>query len=185
MDDTLIIMEACPAQLLHLKSLLSDYAASTSLKVNYSKSMMVPINIDDTKTLSLSQLFGCSVGNLPFTYLGLPLSLAKPRIEDFMPLVTRCEKRLISTSTFLNQAGRLEMANAVFTSLPMFFLCIFRMHKTVIAQVDKYRNHCIWKGGDINAKNPPKAAWEMVCMAKTEKVDLVFSIFEHIMRLYY
>lgn len=35
-------------------------------------------------------------------------------------------------------------------------------------QVDKYRKHNLWRGGDVNAKNPPKAAWEMVCLPKSE-----------------
>lgn len=44
----------------------------------------------------------------------------------------------------------------------------FKMHKTVIEQVCKLRKHCIWRRADINAKSPPKAAWEMVCLPKSE-----------------
>jgi hypothetical protein len=44
-DDTLLIMEACPQQLLVLKSILNTFAYSTGLKMNYSKSSMFPINI--------------------------------------------------------------------------------------------------------------------------------------------
>lgn len=83
-------------------------------------------------------------------------------------MVTKCEHRLLSTSTLLSQAGKLEMTNAVFTSLPMFFLCTFLMHKTINKQVDKYRKHNLWRDGNVNAKNPPKAAWEMVCLPKSE-----------------
>jgi hypothetical protein len=50
----------------------------------------------------------------------------------------------------------------------MFFMSTFKLHKTVIEQVDKYRKHCLWRGADINAKNPPKAAWEMVCLPTAE-----------------
>jgi hypothetical protein len=46
-EDTLIIMEGCARKLIFLKSLLQIFATSTSLKVNYSKSMMVPINIEE------------------------------------------------------------------------------------------------------------------------------------------
>lgn len=134
--DTLIIVEGSSSQLLHLKDLLSEYATSTGLKVNFSKSMLVPINMEINRT---SQTFGCTVGSLPFTYLGLPLGLSKPKIEEFLPLVSRCERRLLSTSTFLSQAGKLQMTNAVFTSIPMFFLCTFLLQKTAIKQVDKYR----------------------------------------------
>jgi hypothetical protein len=42
------------------------------------------------------------------------------------------------------------------------------MHNTFIKKIDKYRKHCLWRGADINAKSPPKAAWEMVCLPKSE-----------------
>jgi hypothetical protein len=28
--------------------------------------------------------------------------------------------------------------------------------------------HCLWRGANINAKTPPKAAWAMVCLPKEE-----------------
>lgn len=121
--------------------------------------MLVPVNIDESKTLTLAHSFGCIVGKLPFAYPGLPLGLTNPKVLDFLPLVTRCERRLISTSTFLTHAGKLQMTNAgklqmtnaVFTSLPMF-LCTFKMHQRVVGQVDIYGKHCLWRGGDVNAK---------------------------------
>ena len=69
---------------------------------------------------------------------------------------------------FLSEAGRLQMTNAVFTSLPMFHLGTYLLPKTVIDQIDKYRKHCFWRGPNINAKGPPKAAWKMVCLPKEE-----------------
>ena len=79
-------------------------------------------------------------------------------------------KQICKTTTILCVAGRLEVTNAIFTALPMYFMSTFLLHKTVIKQVDKYRKHCLWRGADINAKPPlpPKAAWEMVCLPKTE-----------------
>ena len=72
---------------------------------------MIPINTCDDKLNLLANNFGCQVDSLPFTYLGLPLGTTKPKIEDFLPLVQRVERRLISTSLFLSQAGKLEMVN--------------------------------------------------------------------------
>jgi hypothetical protein len=130
--------------------------------------MLVLINISEEKTNHLAATFGCSVGSFPFTYLGLALGLSKPRVEDFMPLVNRCEKRLISTSLFLSQAGKLQMVNFVFTSLPSFFMCTFHLHTTVIDQVDKYRKHCLWRGSDESNRINAKAAWEMVARPKID-----------------
>ena len=72
-DDTLIFMEGCHNQLAALKSLLHTFSTSTGLKVNYSKSMLVPINLEESESVNLAQSFGCSTGSLPFTYLGLHL----------------------------------------------------------------------------------------------------------------
>ena len=121
-DDTLINLEGCGRQLFILKALLNSFALSTGLKANFQKSMMVPINISPKKLKHLALTFGCSIGSLPFTYLGLPLGSTKPRIDDYLPVISRCEKRLVSTSLFLSQPGRLQITNSVFTALPTF-LC--------------------------------------------------------------
>lgn len=67
-DDILIIMEACSTQLLTLKALLQTFDDSTGLRVNYSKSVMVPINVQDNRLEHLARTFGCDKGALPFTY---------------------------------------------------------------------------------------------------------------------
>jgi len=87
------------------------------LKVNYNRSIMIPINIEEERLDRLAITFNCEKGKLPFTYLELPLGLTKPKVIDFSPLVTRCERRLAATSTFLNQVGRLQLTNLVFSFL--------------------------------------------------------------------
>ena len=78
-------MDACPLQISALKNVLQEFSTSTGLKVNYDKSMLVPINVEENRTNLLAQLFGCAVGSSPFTYLGLPLGLTKPKVIDFLP----------------------------------------------------------------------------------------------------
>jgi hypothetical protein len=106
-DDTLVIMQACPDQLEALKELLESFALATGLRVNYAKSAMMPINISETKLQDLASILGCSVGVLPFTYLGLPLGTTKPTIHDMSPLVSLVERRLNASVRFLNYGGRL------------------------------------------------------------------------------
>lgn len=55
-DDTLLLLEACPSQLQHLK-VFSD---TTGLKVDYNKSFLVPINVDDEKNEWASEHSGLS-----------------------------------------------------------------------------------------------------------------------------
>jgi hypothetical protein len=100
-DDTLLIMEACPQQLFVLNALLNTFADSTCLKVNYSKSNIFPINLSQERLNHLAGTFNCQVGAFLFTYLGLPLNMNKPIVQDCMSLVTIIERRSINTSNFL------------------------------------------------------------------------------------
>ena len=87
---------------------------------------------------------------------------------DFLPLVTKWERRLAYTSYFLSQAGRLEVTNSIFITFPMFFMRTFRLHKIVIKQVYSYRKHSLWRGADIHDRKPSKSAWDLVCLPKSE-----------------
>lgn len=124
-DDTLLIMEACARQLWALKAILHTFGDSTGLKVNYAKSMLVPINISQDRLIHLARTFNCETGSLPFTYLGLPLNLTKPKVIDFSTLVNKSERRLAATSALLNQARRLEITNSVLSALPTFCMSTF------------------------------------------------------------
>jgi hypothetical protein len=73
-DDTLLVMQACPHQLLALKELLlHTFAAATGLRLNYSKSCLTPVNVDTFQLHLLANTFGCKVGTLPrLPILGFP-----------------------------------------------------------------------------------------------------------------
>jgi hypothetical protein len=87
-----------------LKGLLNTFAVSTCLKVNYSKSSMLPINISIDRLDHLARTFDRQTGSLPFTYLGLVVDTTRPIVEHFEPMVHKVERRLIFTSIFLTQA---------------------------------------------------------------------------------
>jgi len=103
-DNTLIIAKGDTRQLFFLKPLLNTFSMSTGLKVNFQKTMMVPINISKERLEVLFRTFECGKGSLPFTYLGLLLSLTKPRAQNFVPLINGCEKR-ISRGVFIPELG--------------------------------------------------------------------------------
>lgn len=117
-DDTLLIMQASSDQLVALKNLLQDFALATGLKVNYSKSCMMPINVADDKMADFASVFGCSIGTLPFTYLGMPLGTARPTMLDLAPVSDQIERRLNSCARFLPSGGRLTLVNSVLSALP-------------------------------------------------------------------
>jgi hypothetical protein len=116
---------------------------------------MFPINISPERLNHVAAIFSCQAGSFPFTYLGLPLSSSKPTIQEFLPLVYQIERRLVSTSMFLTQGGKLLMVNSVLSSLPTFIMSTVKIPVEIIRQIDRYRRHCLWCGGDLNTRKPP------------------------------
>ena len=59
---------------------------------------MYPINVIDQVATDLAAFFGCKLGKMPFTYLGLPVGTTRPKIVDLLPLVDCMERRLTASS---------------------------------------------------------------------------------------
>jgi mannosylglycoprotein endo-beta-mannosidase len=167
-DDTLIIIEACERQLLVLKNLLQDFSRATGLRVNYSKSNIMPVNVSNDRMVVLAQTFGCSIGVLPFTYLGLPVGTTRPTMNDLTPLMSQVERRLNASARFLGLGGRLQLVNSVLSSLSTYYMCTLKLHKTFIKFCDRARRHCLWakKSDDGVVSCHSLAAWSMVCKPK-------------------
>ena len=71
---------------MHIKNMLLHFATYTGLKVNHAKLTMIGINTPEDKMQALSVLMGCQIGSFPLPYLGMPLSIQKPRVVDFFSL---------------------------------------------------------------------------------------------------
>ena len=118
--------------------------------------------------MNLARTFRCQLGTLPFTYLGLPLGTTKPRVDDYMPLMDRTEKRLTLVSSFLTQAGRLQLINSVLSSLPIYAMCNLKIPIVVLEFIDRARRHCLWTGSELNAKKKSLVAWTKATKPKNK-----------------
>jgi len=136
----------------YLKNLLDTFALSTGLKVNFSKSSTIPINVSAENLASLVATFGCQIASLPFTYLGLPMGTTKPRMEDITPLMDRVERRLTACSAFLSFSGRLQMINSVLTPTVTYAMCSLKLPVAVIENIDSARKQCLWRGNVATKK---------------------------------
>jgi hypothetical protein len=127
---------------------------------------MLPINISQDRLQHLANTFHCKAGSLPFTYLGLPLGTHQPSVQDCLPMVERIERRLVRTTIWLTQGGKLYLVNSMLSSLPTFFMCSIKLPVEIKNQIDKYRRHYLWRGGDLNGNKPPLATWKLVTRPK-------------------
>lgn len=103
-DDTILAFPADITQVNQIRNLLLHFIGQTGLKVSYHKSV---INASDAKLEITKSTLGCQLGSFPFTYLGLPLSNHKLKIEDFTAMMQRIERRISGCSTLIFYDARL------------------------------------------------------------------------------
>jgi hypothetical protein len=103
------------------------------IKVNsiFSFNKTVPINIAADDANALATIFGCSLGNLPFSYLGLPLGTTRPSVHDLMQLVSRLDRRLSGISSIMTYTGRLTLLNTTHNEIHMFAMCCLKIPITI------------------------------------------------------
>ncbi|RVW22037.1 putative mitochondrial protein [Vitis vinifera] len=92
-DDTLVFCQASQDHLTYLSWLLMWFEAMLGLRINLEKSELIPVgrveNIDD-----LDLDFGCRLGSLPSTYLGLPLGVPFKSVTVWDGVKERFRRRL-------------------------------------------------------------------------------------------
>lgn len=86
-DDTLIVLRADPDQVTFQRGLLDSFSIATGLHINFDKSNFIPIGPTPEEANSMASLLVCSVYSFPKTYLGLPLSTHKLRLQACSRLV--------------------------------------------------------------------------------------------------
>ena len=80
-------------QILYVRLLLFCFQAVIGLKVNVSKSEMVPIG-EVNNVHALAEILGRRVGSLPMTYLGMPLGASHKSLSIWNPILERIEWKL-------------------------------------------------------------------------------------------
>ncbi|GJU93195.1 RNA-directed DNA polymerase, eukaryota, reverse transcriptase zinc-binding domain protein [Tanacetum coccineum] len=90
--------------------------------------------------VSLASLTGCSPGNLPFKYLGLPIGANMNQVSNWNILVDRFRTKLSSwKANLLSIGGRLTLIKSVLGSIGIYYMSIFKVSETVNKSLEKLR----------------------------------------------
>ena len=123
--------------------------------------------MSDVSAQNLTSILGCNIGQLPFTYLGLPMGTTKPTVQDMMPLVDRVEKKMSANYMMMAYSGRVTVINSLLTSVAMYTMCSIKIPAKILEHIDKIRRHCLWnKKTDTGERCNSLIAWDAVCKPK-------------------
>ena len=165
-DDTIIFCESNSEQLMCLRWTLMWFEAFSGLKINLNKSVIIPLGRVDNVEMLAAEL-GCGVGSLPTTYLGLPLGAPHRAMGIWDSMEERFRKRLSSWKRqYISKGGRLTLIRSSLSSLPIYFLSLFRMPKIVCSRLEKIQRDFLWGGGNLERKSH-LVNWKTVCQEKS------------------
>jgi Reverse transcriptase (RNA-dependent DNA polymerase) len=139
-DDTLLFLKADPHKVERLKWALLIFENISGLKINLSKSELVPLNLDPAQGQYLTSLLNCSLGKLPIKYLGVNLHWKKPSKSDWQLLIDKIHKKLSQwKDKHLSLGGRLVLLNSVLSSIPLYYISLFKISAWVLSRIDQIR----------------------------------------------
>ncbi|KAL7242941.1 hypothetical protein ACSBR1_015362 [Camellia fascicularis] len=86
-------------------------------------------------------------------YLGLPLG-ASPRLKKtWKPVIEKCRVRLASwRRRFLSFGGRLTLIKSMLSSLPIYYLSIFKLPVSVAKVIERIQANFLWGGSELKRK---------------------------------
>ncbi|XP_059070509.1 uncharacterized protein LOC131860151 [Cryptomeria japonica] len=105
-DDSIIMGKASMQDSRSLKKVLDSYGTTTGQLINWSKGFVYFINTLKRRQIKMSNILGCQLGNLPASYLWLPL--CQDHLDTFSgALLDKFHKKLAGwKGSLLSQVGK-------------------------------------------------------------------------------
>uniref|UniRef100_A0A8I6WF16 Reverse transcriptase zinc-binding domain-containing protein n=1 Tax=Hordeum vulgare subsp. vulgare TaxID=112509 RepID=A0A8I6WF16_HORVV len=151
-----------------MKLILCLFEQLSGLKINFHKSELFCFGKAKDEQNTYKQLFGCEMGSLPFSYLGIPIHHRKLSNSEWKCIEDRFEKKLSCwKGKLLSYGGRLILINSVLTSMPMFLLSFFEVPVGVRKRLDFYRSRFFWQS-DEDRKKYRLTRWDIICRPKDQ-----------------
>jgi len=167
-DDTLILGEKSWLNVRSMRAVLLLFENISSLKVNFHKSMLTGVNVNDSWLREAALVLNCRRGIVPFVYLGLPIGGNSTKLSFWKPVIDRVVARLSSwNNKFLSFGGRLILLKFVLSSLPIYFLSFFKAPAGIISLIESLFKRFFWGGSEEN-KKIAWIKWDDICVPKED-----------------
>lgn len=167
-DDVMLVGEGNARNMEVIAKALRFFHCISGLKINFDKSSIINIGMDDAEVHQLATSVGCKVESFPFKYLGIPIGGSSARISTWEPIISKFQKRLSNWKAgMLSIGGRSTLISSVLGSLGIYYLSIFRMPKKVNNILESLRSSFFW-GGTKNNRKISWVKWGSILAAKDD-----------------
>lgn len=94
-NDTILFIDKNQDKAKNLKTVLTCFEKVSGMKINYSKSELIPMGMSQEALVEYLEIFGCVEGKFPIKHLGIPLHYDKLMREDIQPLIDKILKSIV------------------------------------------------------------------------------------------
>ena len=170
-DDTLLIGVKSWANVRALKAVQFLFEAISELKVNFHKSMLFGVNVNDFWLHEADLVMNCKHGRIPFLYVGLPIGGDPRKLQFSYLLVERIRSRLSGWKCKnLSLGCRLVLLKPVLSSIPIYFLSFFIAPSCIISTLNSLFNNFFFGGrgggggGGEDFRKLSWIKWDTICL---------------------
>jgi hypothetical protein len=144
-DDTLLFLGHDNMSSFHLKWLMLCYENLLGMRINYHKSNMTPIGLEEEEAQQYAKIFCCKIRAFPFRYLGVPLHFDKLRREDIQLVVDVIFKRIRDWSgRLLSYNARLILLKSCLASIPIYLMFVIKFLRWAIDDINSQMSNFFW-----------------------------------------
>lgn len=168
-DDIMIFCRGTKQNMINLKSLFQAYGDASGQHISVEKCKFYSGNITSHRVAIISSVLGFSAGQVPFTYLGVPIFIGKPRKGHLQPIVDKIKCKLASwKGSLLSIMGRVQLVKSIIQGMLVYSFHSYAWPVSLLKAVDQWIRNFIWSG-DTSSKKLLTVAWKTVCSPFDER----------------
>lgn len=148
-DDTEVVGKGSWNNLRSIKAIFKGFELISGLKVNFHKSKVIGVNLEESFIESTSHFLSCYREKIPFKFLGILVSINLRRGESWKEVMSLFKRKLLTwKSRLLSMGGRVTLLNSVLSSVPIYTMHFYRTPVKVIKELISIQSRFLWGGNE-------------------------------------
>lgn len=140
----------------------------SGLKINFHKSSVSGVGVADELVSDFAAKLHYLCKKLPLTYLGLPLGASPRKKSTWKRVIDKFKAKLASWKRkLLSYGGRLTLVKSVLSSLPVYYLSLFKLPEGVAKIIDRLQANFLW-GGSASGRKLHMVKWSEVTKSRDQ-----------------